>query len=379
MARIPKLRKKTRNRAAVDYRGVRYFFGEWGSAQADRDYRKWLARHAAGEFDQEDQPAPKRTMSVRRLAVRYLAFCEKHYSPAEFINIRESVRVVVKLFGKTPASNFDAARLLTTQSEMIRKNWRHRVINQRINRLRRWFRWAVSVVPAAGVTGTQCADLKTVDGLQPGKSNLQGLTPPASRAVPRVPWTVAELVLPFVSADIGGMVRIQYVCGMRPGEVVVMREIDIDTSGPVWFYTATEGTKRQEGSRVLEKAIPAIVQPVVREFFTADPSAYMFQPTRADRSNTSGVVGPHYTTASYRRAVSRGIARARRAGFDVPHWTPNRLRHAIGTDVSARLGQQAAQRWLGHDSLDTTAIYAEVVREELTTIAEHINEILCDG
>ncbi len=29
---------------------------------------------------------------------------------------------------------------------------------------------------------------------------------------------------------------VQLLTGMRPGEAVVMRGLDLDTSGPVWFY-----------------------------------------------------------------------------------------------------------------------------------------------
>jgi integrase len=374
MARTPKLRKSSNGRAVVEYRRRRYWLGKYGSQEAEAAYQEWLAQFRAGELDNPGLPAIRR-MSIASLAVRYLEFAESYSTPVDFVHVRETVRAVVKLFRNSDACDFGAPQLLSVQSELIRREYRHRTINNRIGRIRFWFRWAVAAVPESGVTGSQCADLATVVGIRAGRPNLEGLTATASRKIDPVAWSVAETVLPFLSADVAAMVHIQYACGMRPGEVVRMRECEIDTSGDVWFFAPADHKNAWRG-KGLVKAIPASVQGVVASFFGRHPDAYMFQPGRPDKSNTSGKVGDHYTTTSYRRAVTRGIARARLAGFDVPSWTPNQLRHAIATDISSRFGQQAAQRWLGHDDLSTTAIYAESTRRELVEIAGLVDGFL---
>ena len=43
----------------------------------------------------------------------------------------------------------------------------------------------------------------------------------------------------------------------------------------------------------------------------------------------------------------------------VEHWSPNRLRHARGTEVRERDGIETAQATLGHQRMSTTEIYAE--------------------
>ncbi len=48
----------------------------------------------------------------------------------------------------------------------------------------------------------------------------------------------AEAVLPYVAPQVAAMIRLQQLTGMRPGEVVLMRPVDIDRNGNVWIYEA---------------------------------------------------------------------------------------------------------------------------------------------
>ena len=286
MDRIPKLRKGSRGRALVEYRRQRIYLGQFGTPEARAEYKAWVTRFIAGDFDGPRPQATRRAgrMSIAVLATRYLKFCEACCSPAEFCNVKESVRVVVERFGRFDAASFGAQELVDVQSDMIRKGWRHRVINQRVNRVRRWFRWAVATLPESGVTGTQVADLKAVDGLRSGRANLNGLVATPSHNVPAVAWSVVEQVLPFLSTDVAATVRIQYACGMRPGEVVVMRQRDIDMTSEVWIYAPADHKNAWRG-RPLQKAIPRSMQPAVAKFFGPNPDAYLFQPGRPSRSS----------------------------------------------------------------------------------------------
>ena len=67
----------------------------------------------------------------------------------------------------------------------------------------------------------------------------------------------------------------------------------------------------------------------------------------------------HYDTDSYRRAISYGFRRARKAGAEIPHWHPNQLRHSRGTEIRKEYGIEAAQVVLGHVRADVTEVYAE--------------------
>jgi len=56
---------------------------------------------------------------------------------------------------------------------------------------------------------------------------------------------------------------------------------------------------------------------------------------------------------SYARAISRACVEA-----DVPHWSPNQIRHAVGTRARENGGLDVAQVVLGH----ATQVYAEANR-----------------
>ena len=82
----------------------------------------------------------------------------------------------------------------------------------------------------------------------------------------------------------------------------------------------------------------------------------------------------------YGKEITAAITRANSAIQDeskkIPHWTPNQLRHAIATEVSARIGEQASQRYLGHARLETTSIYTAAHERELIEIASQLQEFL---
>jgi integrase len=90
------------------------------------------------------------------------------------------------------------------------------------------FRWAVEneLVP---VTTYQA--LAAVAGLRKGRSA-------ACEPVPVLPVaeSAVESALPYMTAPVQAMVRVQWLTGCRPGEICSMRPIDIDRAGDVWCY-----------------------------------------------------------------------------------------------------------------------------------------------
>jgi site-specific recombinase XerC len=43
----------------------------------------------------------------------------------------------------------------------------------------------------------------------------------------------------------------------------------------------------------------------------------------------------------------------------IEKWSPNRLRHAVATEIRRQFGVEAAQVVLGHSRADVTQVYAE--------------------
>jgi integrase len=222
------------------------------------------------------------------------------------------------------------------------------------------------------------------------------------------------------------MVQLQLEAGMRPGEVIIMRVMDLDTSGKVWLYRP--GSDQEHGAhktawrgqdRVISLGPRA--QKVLRPWLdenVADPTAYLFQPKEArerqdaDRRRERMTPmtpsqakrrrkrkpkrqpGNLYTVTSYARAVARGcelafpfpegLAEDRRPKWTADHqeeidrwrkehhWHPSQLRHTRATEIRRQADLDTARAVLGHRSPAVTETYAEI---DLTKAAELMERI----
>src|SRR5262249_17490861 len=144
---------------------------------------------------------------------------------------------------------------------------------------------------------------------------------------------------PHVSRQVWAMVQLQRLTAMRPGEVVTMRTIDVDTSGRVWVYVPESHKTEHHGKRRTIYLGPQ-AQTVLRDWLRSDLTAPLFQPREATaerreelRRNRKTRVQPSqqcrakprpkkrpgesYTVDSYRRAIAYGCKKA-----GVPKWHP---------------------------------------------------------
>ena len=227
--------------------------------------------------------------------------------------------------------------------------------------------------------------------------------------------------MPFLIPQVGGLVRLQRLTGVRPGEACVLRLCDLERpkEGNVWLYrpashkTAWRGKRRVvavgpkaqavlcefikircplcgvEGrpcrigspdgvlcgpcsDRVQEENLPG---PFAREEVTP-PDAYLFSPADAvaewqkdKRARRKTPVQPSQVcrkSADPKRlprgrydttSYGRAVRRACEAA-KVPHFHVNQLRHLFATEIRKRFGLEAAQVLLGHARADVTQVYA---------------------
>lgn len=383
--RVPMYRRNPDGRAFIVYRRKRFYLGTYGSAESLAAYREKIA----ALFQAPEQPPEPARISVASVAARYLVFAERYYSKdgipsQEFVNVRCAVADLVTLIGNESAGSMGPHTILRLQDELVKGGYARNTINARVARVKRCIRWCVSrsLIPASVLNG-----LWTVDGLRAGRTDAVETAPVKGVASEHVRAT-----LPYLSPVVAAMVQVQYLCGMRPAEVCAMRMADLDMSQDIWIYRP-ESHKGTWRNKDLIKAVPPAAQLVLRPFLRTELTAHIFSATdsklwheshrkrvtkvypceqrrRAQRrASVATVQRRPFTSASYGKSILGGIARAAADGVQIPHWAPNQLRHSIGTEMSQRLGQQAAQRWLGHARLETTAIYAEIQAKELIEIA----------
>ena len=390
---IPKYRlHKGTGQALVQIAGKRIYLGKYGTPESHEKYERTLAewltasRKPAGSNHQD---TPGFGPSVNELLLRYWQFAKNYYvkdgrPTKELTSMREALRPVRQLYGNTDAREFGPLALKAVRQHMIDSELSRGVINNRVNRIKRFFKWAASeeLVPISVYEA-----LRTVSGLRYGRTTARETEP-----VLPAPQDSVDAVLPFLAPPIAAMVQLQRLTGMRSGEIVIMRPCDIDCNGDVWLYRPTDHKTRWRGHDKVV-AIGPKAQAVIAPFLNRDPQSYMFSPKEAQRwhyekrpvhskqerktpvypselrsrkrrkqerrARKKNRVRDHYDTASYRRAIQYGFKRARRAGVEIQHWHPHQLRHSRATEVRKKFGIEAAQVVLGHKRADVTQVYAE--------------------
>jgi integrase len=211
---------------------------------------------------------------------------------------------------------------------MIKAGWSRTYVNMQIGNVKRCFKWAASreLIPPSVFHG-----LQAVTGLRQGKCDARETDP--VRPVPEE-WVEETIRRGCPSRQVEGLIRLQLACGMRPGEAVIMRGCDVDTTSAVWPYTP-QRHKTQHHGHARAVFLGPQAQAVVRQFFKPDTQAFLFSPADAERErrdelhaarktqescgNAMGTnqrrkpgkePGERYTVASYYRAIVRACDEA---------------------------------------------------------------------
>lgn len=341
---------------------------------------------------------------IRDLIADYLEFAEGYYpkrdGTRETVSLRHAVlRELMPMFGELPAKDFGPVALERVRQAMIdakrpRRRDRHGreiipldaegnpippkpalsriTINDRIHRIRRMFKWGVrqEKVPAAVSHA-----LDSLPGLKRGRSDAR-----ENDAVRAVSVAEIEAACAHLRPSLRAMVWIQFLTGMRPGELLRMTGAELDRSGKVWTYKPSEHKTNYLGR---ERVIPIgpKAQEHLRPYLKLDPKALIFTPELAEserrdaqraarrspvqpsqqrraeqaRRNPQRILTPGWTIDAYRRAIARACAAAR-----IEVWSPNQLRHAAATWLRREAGLEAARVVLGHARAAVTEVYAEV-------------------
>lgn len=398
------------------------YLGRHGTPDSVGRYNKFLARLTSAAV-----ATPRDRRGLRELDIlidSYLQHAERHYArrygrpvfgsdggqkfkhdgtpllvSSEYHSMLCALRPLGDLFGDVLACDFGPRALVEFRDSLVASGYTRTGINDTISRIKKFFRWCCQqelCQPAL------YSELQSVGGLYRGQGNVVESDP----IIPAKMESVLA-VLPFLPPVVSMMARVQYLCGMRPGEVCIMRPCDIDRSGGVWIYHPQRHKTEWRGFsqfKAITKQAREIIEPILPTiggseyvFKPADSFAWSLveraanRPTRkttlymseqrrverekrlAKRRVKQRQPGDCYTTDSYRRSIARGIGKATRAGVAVESFTPNQLRHAILSDVSRILGQQQAQRFGGHENLKTTEIYTGLQLAELIEIAGRLD------
>lgn len=382
--------------------------GEYNTPESRAEYTRVIAEYQSGSMAGSHHI----DVTVNEMLLAFRRHADQHYRRADGSQTNElneydlALRPVREIYGHTRAVDFGPLALKAVRNTYINAGLCRSQVNARTARVRRAFKWAVSeqLVPVVVIQA-----LGSVAGLQRGRTPVRESEPVRPITQERV-----EAILPFLRPAVRAMVELQQLTGMRPGEVVRLRPIDLDRTGQVWHFKPEQHKNAHRGkSRVV--AIGPQAQAILVPFTPFNPSDYFFSPRRAvgqqHTERSEARVTPCYPSHMRRNMMKRtkapkrppadvyavssyghAIARACEKAFPPPQhllpkqhesqkkwwkrlkpternelkvwrkthrWHPNQLRHAHGTTVRERYGLEAAQVVLGHAKADVTQVYAE--------------------
>src|SRR5262245_5536648 len=224
--------------------------GKYNSPESRAEYARILAEIAVAPAPTRVAPVRSCDLTVNELLIGYWRHAEQHYRRAdgtatnELPQYRQTFRLVKELYGHTPAVEFGPLALKALRQQMIDMGWTRKLINQRVGRVRRVFRWAVEneLVPAAVHQA-----LAAAAGLRAGRTDAREADPVGPGAGEHVRRT-----LPDLRPEVAAMVEVQLSTGMRPGEVCQLRPRDVDTAGPLWLFRPPQyKTRHRDKPRVV--------------------------------------------------------------------------------------------------------------------------------
>lgn len=405
------------------------YLGKHNSPESHKEYARVIAEQATNQPGSLLALSGEKSSSwtLDQLLLAYWRHVEQHYRDSkgkpttEVKEIKLSLAPLRELYGQTPVTEIGPRSLATVRQRMIDRGWCRTLINRRMDRVKRVFKWATSqeLVPVSVYQS-----LRTLAGLQKGRTTVRESDP-----VKPVDPKHVEKTLPALNRHVRAMVEIQHLTGMRPAEVCGITIEQIDRTGEIWVYrpvqhkTAHRGKERvipigpraravliaflvrdkpppadfvgieikdetsrlvaadayQEAGRESDaKLLRDLARPVVAVGgCIVDPTATVFSPIREreeryrhQRENRKSKVPPSQqnrrkkspkrvpSEVYHPHAYSAAIARAAKKA-KVPHWHPHQLRHSFATDVRRAYGLEAAQVLLGHSRADVTQVYAD--------------------
>jgi len=173
-----------KGRAVIDVYdgGVRrtITLGAWDSPEAEQEFARLMAERLASAQLPVLSGATAPNVTVNEVLVAFMRWAETHdrdqagKPTTEIGELKSSIRPVRELYGHTPAAEFGPKALAAVRQHMIGQDWCRTLINHRIDKVKRVFKWATSVelVP---VTVYQA--LRTLVGLRKGRTEVRESKP----------------------------------------------------------------------------------------------------------------------------------------------------------------------------------------------------------
>lgn len=285
---------KASGRAVTRIDGHDHYLGPYGSPESHAAYERLISEWRAEQLDLQQSQlesnqntgswAAHKNLTVADIVLRYWRFAETYYvkngKPThELTDMKYALRPLRKLYGDTRASLFGPLALKAVRQHMIAgEKLSRRVINQRINRIKRFWKWAVSEELAPS---SVYHSLQTVTGLLYGRTTAR-----EKERVKPVADELVDAILSYMTPQVRAMVELQRVTGIRTCELVQIRPCDIDRTGQIWIYQPADHKNSWRGH---QRTVPLgfKAQKIIEDFLNRPAQEYLFSPRESEAYRNS--------------------------------------------------------------------------------------------
>lgn len=132
--------------ARVRLDGKDIYLGTFGSPESHQQYQRVISEWIANGYR---LPTREQELTLDELIVRFMEHAYTYYTRAngsvtrEYQALKYALRHLQKMYGQAFASDFGPLALRAVRQEMIHADLCRKLINSRVNRIRRMFKWGV--------------------------------------------------------------------------------------------------------------------------------------------------------------------------------------------------------------------------------------------
>lgn len=423
-------------RAVVRLNGKDFYLGFYGTpeskAEYDRLIKEWLANGRQVTHKDQTTPITINGMCIVYLEHASTYYRKNGQITTEYGELEAAVRLLHDHCGMSPAAEFSRKVLKTIRETAIARGWKRKVVNARVSRIKRIIHWAADeeLVPASVYH-----DVLLLKGLKKGRSPAPESDPVEPVPLDDFEATLRfcpPIIADMARIQHLAAMRPGEICSLRSVDIDTTETIWVYVYRE--HKTAhRKGNRNRNGRRIwFGRRAQEILTPYMMDT-EGDPEKHLFSPIEAVRHanaekrrkrkskvqpsqisrvkpNPKVSPRPQYDDNSYRRAIQRAVERHNDAqilawakkqdsnpkpendkillawakkeiaekNIDIAklglisRWFPNQLRHTRATEIRAKYGPEFAQVILGHESINTTEIYAEQDEDKAIRVMREI-------
>ena len=407
-----------------------YFAGAFNSNESLSEFESLKKLMATLVYAQSETPAPKcdGSATIAQLAALWLQSRERATSTREELNKCIKVARYLLPYSDMRVSDFKKQTLNAIRKQIVAEasvtdSKSRPYINTLVSKIRGIFNFGAAEGLVSEMQEFSLANLKPLSKTDAPKLRGRGFRRAAD-------IESVEKAIEHASPTLAMMLTLQLAAGMRPKELFVMKESEIDKTADVWVYEPAEHKNTHRGlMRTI--FIPTPVAQQLDEYLRVRPLAGMdqvFTPresaawhnaqksleSKGDEKNwvltervrsgelqateAAEIAGVHpqtvrswvktsarpkswrectdsltrrkleYTRHSYRNGT---LAACKSAGIE--HFCPYEIRHSTAEYLDEKFGIEAVAAILGHQSVSTSRIYAKRNTHLARKIASEMN------